>query len=114
MRPHTECRTALVSAGLLAFLEQAGKVCIIEVLILTLAMIGFVADLDYLIPGTDVRLLKAREAISSTGAVVSTKKGRVCVAAGAGGGGEEVVAELVAELVVELVDVDVGVDVWSS
>ena len=55
-----------VREGILLTLEQAGKLCIVEVLILTLAMIGFVADLDVNFPGTEVDVyINARTAVAA-------------------------------------------------
>jgi len=49
----------------LIFLEQSGKLCIIEVLMLTLAMEGFVAEVNYNYPGTDVLMLRIKTTVFS-------------------------------------------------
>jgi len=49
----------------LIFLEQSGKLCIIEVLMLTLAMQGFVAELNFDYPGTDTLLLRLKTTVFS-------------------------------------------------
>ena len=49
--------------GVLIFLEQTGKLCIIEVLMLTLAMEGFVAEVNYNFPGTDVLMMRIKTTV---------------------------------------------------